>query len=274
MDKWELSRYVLDAKKSVDTMLYLSENVKKLSMIDIREEINEVKRKFYVNVCIVLDKCFPKQKKEICKESIIKAVYYERDKNYAHKDDNYNSKEYSSIYEITDEIKKQLQYVVHYCENYLPKAITLDFIAFDSKLFRIVNGTTKEIEEQVLNFKHPDRGKKMNISKEDTKTFKVFSDTEDIKKIPQNERNQYATIFSVGICMEETMQHLQDSAVKTNVLYGTNIWVSINQKQLGKILKMRKLGLLDVYDIPYMPKDKEDELRIMELLKKEGLINE
>lgn len=274
MDKWELSRYVLDAKKSVDTMLYLSENVEKLSMIDIREEINEVKRKFYVNVCIVLDKCFPKQKKEICKESIIKAVYYERDKNYAHKDDNYNSKEYSSIYEITDEIKKQLQYVVHYCENYLPKAITLDFIAFDSKLFRIVNGTTKEIEEQVLNFKHPGRGKKMNISKEDTKTFKVFSDTEDIKKIPQNERNQYATIFSVGICMEETMQHLQDSAVKTNVLYGTNIWVSINQKQLGKILKMRKLGLLDVYDIPYMPKDKEDELRIMELLKKEGLINE
>lgn len=274
MDKWELSRYVLDAKKSVDTMLYLSENVEKLSMIDIREEINEVKRKFYVNVCIVLDKCFPKQKKEICKESIIKAVYYERDKNYAHKDDNYNSKEYSSIYEIADEIKKQLQYVVHYCENYLPKAITLDFIAFDSKLFRIVNGTTKEIEEQVLNFKHPGRGKKMNISKEDTKTFKVFSDTEDIKKIPQNERNQYATIFSVGICMEETMQHLQDSAVKTNVLYGTNMWVSINQKQLGKILKMRKLGLLDVYDIPYTPKDKEDELKIKKLLKKEGLINE
>ncbi len=274
MDKWKLTRYVLDAKKSVDTMLYLSENVDKLSMIDIREEVNEVKRKFYVNVCIVLDKCFPKQKKEICKESIIKAVYYERDKNYAHKDDNYNSKEYSSIYEIADEIKKQLQYVVHYCENYLPKEITLDFVVFDSKLFRIVNGITKEIEEQILNFKHPGRGKKMNISKEDTKTFKVFSDTEDIKKIPQNARNQYATIFSVGICMEETMQHLQDSVVKTNVLYGTNIWISINQKQLGKILKMRKLGLLDVYDIPYMPKDKEDEVRIMELLKKEGLINE
>lgn len=274
MDKWKLTRYVLDAKKSVDTMLYLSENVDKLSMIDIREEVNEVKRKFYVNVCIVLDKCFPKQKKEICKESIIKAVYYERDKNYAHKDDNYNSKEYSSIYEIAGEIKKQLQYVVHYCENYLPKEITLDFVVFDSKLFRIVNGITKEIEEQVLNFKHPGRGKKMNISKEDTKTFKVFSDTEDIKRIPQNERNQYATIFSVGICMEETMQHLQDSAVKTNVLYGTNMWVSINQRQLGEILKMRKLGLLDVYDIPYMPKDKEDELRIMELLKKEGLINE
>ena len=95
MDKWELTRYILDAKKSIDTMLYLSEDGEKLSMIDIREEVNEVKRKFYVNVCIVLDKCFLKQKKEICKERIIASVYYERDKNYAHKDDNYNAKEYS-----------------------------------------------------------------------------------------------------------------------------------------------------------------------------------
>ncbi len=43
MDKWELTRYVLDAKKSIDTMLYLSENGKNLPMIDIRDEVNEVK---------------------------------------------------------------------------------------------------------------------------------------------------------------------------------------------------------------------------------------
>ena len=67
MDKWELTRYVLDAKKSIDTMLYLSENGKNLPMIDIRDEVNEVKRKFYVNVCIVLDKCFPKKRKKFAK---------------------------------------------------------------------------------------------------------------------------------------------------------------------------------------------------------------
>lgn len=274
MDKWELTRYVLDAKKSIDTMLYLSENGKNLPMIDIRDEVNEVKRKFYVNVCIVLDKCFPKQKKEICKEEMIAAVYYERDKNYAHKDGNYNSKEYSSMYEITDDMKKQLQCVVHICKDFLPEQITLDYVIFDSKLFRIVNGITKDIEEQILNFKHPNREKKMDIPEEYTKTFKVFSDTEDIKKITANARKQYATIFSVGICMEETMQHLQDSAVRTNVLYGLDIWVSINQMQMEKIKKMRELGLLDVCDVPYMPKNKRDELRIIKLMQKEGLMDE
>lgn len=274
MNKWELTRYVLDAKKSIDTMLYLSENGEKLSMIDIREEVNEIKRKFYVNVCIVLDKCFPKQKKEICKDELIESVYYERDKNFAHKDDSYNKKEYSSICEIANEMRKQLNCVVHICKEFLPEQISLDYVAFDSKLFRIANGITKDIEEQVLNFKHPNRGKKMDIPEEHAKTFRVFADTEDIKKISEDTRKQYATVFSVGICMEETMQHLQDSAVRTNVLCGLDMWVSLNPMQLEKIKKLRKLGLLDVCDIPYMPKNKMDELRIIELMKKEGLFDE
>lgn len=261
-------------KKTIDTLLYLSEYGKKLSMIDIREEVNGVKLKFYVNACIVLDKCFPKQKKEICKDEMIKSIYYERDKNYAHKDDNYDSKEYSSIYEIVNEMRKQLECVVYTCKDFLPEQISLDYVVFDSKLFRIANGITKDIEEQVLNFKHPNRGKKMDIPEEYTKTFRVFSDTEDIKKISEDVRKQYATVFSVGICMEETMQHLQDSAVRTNVLYGLDMWVSINQLQLEKIKKLRELGLLDVCDIPYMPKNKKDELRIIELMKKEGLMDE
>ena len=32
MNKWELMRYVLDAKKTIDTLLYLSEYGKKLSI--------------------------------------------------------------------------------------------------------------------------------------------------------------------------------------------------------------------------------------------------
>lgn len=126
--------------------------------------------------------------KEICKEEMIAAVYYERDKNYAHKDDNYNSKEYSSMYEIASEMRKQLQCVVYISKDFLPEQITLDYVAFDSKLFRIANGITKDVEEQILIFKHPNRGKKMDISEEYTKTFKVFSDTEDIKKISADAR--------------------------------------------------------------------------------------
>ena len=67
MDKWEVFRYLLDAKKAVDTMLYLSEHIESVSMLDVREKVRETRRKFYVNGCIVLDKCFPKSKKQILK---------------------------------------------------------------------------------------------------------------------------------------------------------------------------------------------------------------
>lgn len=67
MEKWELARYLIDAKKSVDAILYLAQHGEKVSTLNIRNVVNELRRTFYVNVCVVLDKCFPKEKKEICK---------------------------------------------------------------------------------------------------------------------------------------------------------------------------------------------------------------
>ena len=157
MEKWELARYLIDAKKSVDTMLYLSLYAEKVSMIDIKGIVNETRRTFYVNACVVLDKCFPKKKKEICKDALIQSVYYERDKNYAHKDENYTEKQYESLGSIADEMKQQLEAIRKLCVSFLPDALTLDYVPFDSKLFRIANGVTKEIEEAALNIKHPGR---------------------------------------------------------------------------------------------------------------------
>ena len=74
-----------------------------VSMIDIQELVNEIRRKFYVDACVVLDKCYPKKKKEICKDNVIESVYYERDKNYAHKDTDYKRKQYGSILEMAGE---------------------------------------------------------------------------------------------------------------------------------------------------------------------------
>ena len=44
MKKWELARYLLDAKKSIDTLLYVAENSEDVSMIDIQELVNEIRR--------------------------------------------------------------------------------------------------------------------------------------------------------------------------------------------------------------------------------------
>ena len=273
MTKWELARYIIDAKKSIDTILFISEHGNKIIGINLREKITSAKTKFYVCACVVLDKCFPKSKKEICKDSMINAVYYERDKNFAHKDDNYQQREYSSLSELADEMKSQLEKVAEICEPHLPQGLTLDYLSFDSELFRIIHGVTKEKEEAILNIKHPNRNKHCDNG-DPGKIYSVFSDTEDIKKIDDADRSQYATILSVGLCMEETLQHLQDGCIRTNVLYNTDIWLSVKSERLSQIFKMRELKLLDVFDIPYEPKTKKGQKAVIELMRKEGLLDD
>ena len=101
-------------------------------MINIREKVRETRRKFYINGCIVLDKCFHKTKKQICENEIIKYIYYERDKDAAHKDDKYMKKQYSSMMEIAEDMKIQVQSIREVCKDFLPDNLTLDFLVFDS----------------------------------------------------------------------------------------------------------------------------------------------
>lgn len=267
MNKWEVSRYLLDAKKAVDTILYLSEYRERVSMLDLREKVREVRRKFYVNGCIVLDKSFPNAKKQICENSIIKAIYYERDKDSAHKDNNYVRKEYNSLAEMAEEMKMQIVEIREVCNDFLPYVLTLDFLVFDSELFRIANGVTREMETEIWNTKYPSHNSEDNS--ENGIIFNVFSDTEDIRYITDEQRSKYATILKCGICMEETLQHLQDGCIRVNVLYNENMWISINRESYNKILRLRELGLLNQFDLPKIPKNKREAKRIIRLLEQE-----
>lgn len=67
MDKWQMSRYLIDAKKSVDTILFLAKYGESVSMVNIREKVIETRRKYYVNACVVLDMCFPKKRRRFAK---------------------------------------------------------------------------------------------------------------------------------------------------------------------------------------------------------------
>lgn len=263
MNSWELARYFMDAKKCVDTMLYLAENAEAVSMIDIREKVTETRRKFYINSCVVLDKSFPKDKKAICQDETIERIYYERDKNSAHKDEEYHAKQYESLEEIADEMKNQLLAVKSLCDDYLPEQLTVDFVTFDSGLYRLAKGITKDKEEEIFSRKFPLRNS-LNISPEEGIVKKVFSDTEDLRDIPENSRSGYATLIRMGICMEESVQRLQDDCIKTNVLFDdTNMWVTI---ELEKWKELRKAGLMDEFDIPVMPKNEEELSRFMKIL--------
>ena len=39
MTKWQLARYLIEAKKNIDTLLYIKENQKLLGNIDLRARI-------------------------------------------------------------------------------------------------------------------------------------------------------------------------------------------------------------------------------------------
>jgi len=260
MTKWELARYLIDAKKTVDSILYISDNAKQIRNLDIRNKITTLRSIFYLNCCTVLDNAFPKKKKrELCDRDLIaRAIYYERDKNFAHKDEKYIAKQYNSLNEIVDELKQQISHVLKICDFVLPDIITLDFVSHDKELFRLIHNVSPQVEEKIKKLKHPLYGNSLPQNS-CGQQFIIFHDTEDIKQLDDDSKNKYATLFECGICNSESMQNFQDSAIKTNVLFGTNIWLSFNFKNLSSVEKLKTLGYYDEFDIPKLPPENDIE---------------
>ena len=85
-----------------------------------------------------------------------------------------------------------------------------------------------------------------------------------MRDIPEDSRSDYATLIRMGICMEESIQRLQDDCIRTNVLFDeTNMWVTTD---LEKWKELRKAGLMDEFDILIMPKCEEELSKFIKLL--------
>lgn len=149
MLKWKLERYLMDSKKVIDSLMFISENIENLRNLNIRNIIYEKLETFYVKIRIVYDKTFNKleKKKLALRDNIYKATMYESDKNYAHKDDDYKVTEVESLNYLIEILKQQLVHCRKMCNKSLLDTITLDFIPYDHDLFRIVNGITPRKEE-------------------------------------------------------------------------------------------------------------------------------
>ena len=225
MNKWQLARYFIDAKKDIDNILFISNNVMKLRNIDLRRIINYKLSEFYINLCVVYDKSLGQQKSQLKKnDEVIKSTYYQRDKNYAHKDDDYNKNdiEYEKLIKT---LKTQLEYCFEKCSAYLPEEITIDYVNYDRDLYRFINKLDYDSEEQLKSQIFPQYNK---VNGTPLKTLKAFYDTEDIKNVQNNE--DYGVMFEAGICLYEGLQNLQDSCIRINVLYNLDIWCSLKQK--------------------------------------------
>ena len=247
MNKWEVARYLIDAKKNIDSIMYINKNIYELNNIDVSLKIRNVMQSFYLNLSYVLDEKYNTRdkKQSICRNNkIIESIYYERDKDKAHKDSNYQRTKYDSIEEIVESMKKQIFEVRKKCEDIIAKEVTLDFVPHDKELFRIVNGINREKEDKICRKKYfiSDSLNENNI------TRKIFYDTEELKE--NREKDKYAVIMKDGINIYEAIQERQDDCIKINVLNNTNIWVQFNSKSKKKIEKLIKTGLVNKYGIP------------------------
>lgn len=258
MNKWEVARYLIDAKKNIDSIMYINKNIYELNNIDVSLKIRDVMQSFYLNLSYVLDEKYNTRdkKQSICRNNkIIKSIYYERDKDKAHKDSNYQRTKYDSIEEIIESMKKQIFEVRKKCEDIIAKEVTLDFVPHDKELFRIVNGINREKEDKICRKKYfiSDSLNENNI------TRKIFYDTEELKE--NREKDKYAVIMKDGINIYEGIQERQDACIKVNVLNNTNIWVQFNSKSKKKIEKLIKTGLVNKYGIPLSYEEMSQEQR-------------
>lgn len=267
--KWELARYLLDAKKNVDSMWYIVENAEQLKYLNLRKKTNDIRREFYIDCCIVIDELISSKKlnkKELCaQDGIIERVYYERDKNSAHKDERYREHDYSSLLDIKKEMENQVKHVRKVAAECLPDNLTLDFACHDREMFRFVHHVTADIEEEILKKKYPLRNMFQGV--ESGPTLKVLNDTEDLRKIEADHKSEYGVIMSDGLCFNEGVQERQDACVRINALYGENMWCSVNEKEMKKLQDLTELGAFDEFGIiQEPPKDPILKARIQRIL--------
>lgn len=271
LNKWELARYLIDAKKGVDSIIFIENNKLALLNIGIKKEIDHLRQEFYINCGVILDARFSKgEKKRICEANeIVRSIYYERDKHAAHKDVDYKPKDYDSLMAMAEEMKSQLSCIRQQCAEVLPNVVTLDYVSHDRKLFRQIHHITPEIEEQINKIKHPmygqiPQGGKFLAPK------KVFNDTEEIRQIPEANKNDYAVIADAGINTYEGIQNRQDWCIKINVLFGYSAWAQFNPEGMKIYERLRELGFYNELDIPQRIPDGDPRLaEIAELIQKQ-----
>ena len=48
-DKWENASFLINAKKCIDSFLYISMNILQLSNLDLRDKLDKLRQNFYIN---------------------------------------------------------------------------------------------------------------------------------------------------------------------------------------------------------------------------------
>lgn len=260
IEKWHLARNLLDAKKALDSLWYISKHI--TDLYDVRGLCYNSRSDYYINVCAVLDKsiCSNGKKRNIVEtDSVVKRVYTERDKHYAHKDKGYKpSFPYSSLDAEAISLQDELRHIRKICSNYLPDVLTLDFVCYDGRLFRQIEKINPADEERINSQKYPSYNKSFISERQKAISHKILYDVDDLKGLSEEEKSKYGVVCENGLTFEEGVQKRQDFCVKFNIMSNTTCWYCVNEPEWKRLLFFREIGVFDKFgriDVTKIPQN-------------------
>ena len=268
MKQWEVARYLIDAKKDVDSIIYISENLNKIPLILRAEYVSRVRDHFYINCCVVLDEYLDRNNiknnnktKWKQEHEIIKDIYYERDKNSAHIDKDYRIKKYNTINELKLEMIRQIKEVMKTIKSILPKKLELNFVPHDKVLFRLINGLNYEKEEKIRQNMHTDYGS-LYSQNNYFKQVEIIYDIKEFRGLSEDEKRNKGVTVEIGLNYYETIQNLEDFFIIVNYQHKLNYWTDYVKSKIPKYLELKNSGVIDQYDRPKNIRCFSEEFRL------------
>ena len=187
-----------------------------------------------------------------------------RNKVYAHDDAHFTEPQFNSRTELINAMKSHLEYVRKIGSNDLPEVLTLDYVPYDRKLYRFINGLSSKREKQVIAKKYTSP---VGFSHGSGKV-KSFNEVQQIKCISPEERNEYGVFIEDGLNAYEGLQNRQDACIRINVLFGLNMWCTLNYIVLGMMEQLQQIGFIDQFGITHI-----DDMSLERLLEAKTILD-
>lgn len=258
MTSWEVSKYLISAKKDIDSIMFIEENIKDIPLVIRRDYVERIKDHFYINCCVVVDEFLTqkniirdKKLKTEWKEEhpIIKQIYYERDKNSAHIDETYKMKNYESFSKLIIEMKSQIRSIVNSCAEILPNKLTINYFAHDKVLFRLIYKVNNDEEQKINKSKYVDH-KEGYASGNLLKPRRVVYDLKELRGLSEEEKQERAVLVDAGLNFYEAQQNLEDFYILINYIHNKNLWTFDVENRVQVYKEFKHSGIIDQYDRP------------------------
>ena len=249
MDKWELAYLLIKAKKCIDSISYIKDNLAALQHIDVAGQVDNMRKLFYIELYNILYECkLTKNTKEKARsdlELIEEIVCYERNKREAHRDKCYEALDFATMGELIGELTSQISHIKRICSSKLPSVITLDFVSHDDVLFRLVNGIRtsgieQELIEEIINARKEadpkaweeylewEKNEFKNANLPEGFSKRVMHSPEQLMRDKQDINSEtHAITMKEGLTSDETLQRWQDFCIKSNILFGGDMWCQV-----------------------------------------------